>query len=256
MSWGLGLFVVALILSWGNSAVHVALSDRPLYIRTLRVFRGSAPGRKVAAMVAATLGFLGLIAAFVADFHLEWTALAIVASLAAIRRLEIRQWPSDIVVRLGKYVPSAACLLAWLVSQPILRALGFDQQTARHLGWNSSCGVLAGAYVLAAIAKVRESGWSWMHPRYQALLVAERAYAGLPVFRGIRTIVASSRPAAAVIGFAGFATELAAIAFVVPSARPAVVALVILLHAGFLVLLGYFEPEWVLAMIAVTLLAG
>ncbi len=255
-SAGRWLFAVALFLSWANSATHVALSDRPLYIRTMRVFQGGAPVGKVATLLVATSAMVALIIAFVIGSHPEWSALGIVVSLALIRRFEIRQWPGDIVVRLGKYVPSAACLLAWLVSQPVLRAFGFDTDSTRRLGWNSACGVMAGAYVLAAIAKLRESGWVWVKPRYQALLIAERAYVGLPIFRGIRSRAARSRSTSAVIGFAGFVSEFLAIAFVVPVARPYVVALVVLLHAGFVILLGYFEPEWVIVIIAVTMLAS
>jgi ABC-type amino acid transport system permease subunit len=253
---GRWLFVFGLFLSWANSAVHVALSDRPLYIRSARVFQGGARTGRVMALSIATLPVLGLCVAFLRGLHLEWVALAILVLLATIRRFEILQWPGDIVVRLGKYVPAAACLLAWLVSQPILKHFGFSSAEANHLGWNAACGVMAGAYVLAAIAKLRETGWKWMKPRYQALLVAERAYLGPALLRRMRSAIAHSRRASAVVGATGFFVELFAILFVVPLIRPYLLGVVLVLNFGFLTLLGYFELEWMVVLVAITLLAA
>jgi hypothetical protein len=249
------LFAFGLFLSWANSALHVALSDRPLYIRTLRVFRGKAPAPKVIALALATVGYLALIGLFLSGQHREWVALAILVVLAAIRRFEIAQWPGDIVVRLGKYVPAAACLAAWLVTRVVCSFARVPDETADTLGWSSACGVLAGVHVLAVIAKVRESGWGWMHSRYQALLVAERAFTGPRVLRGLRSAVAQSKRVSALVGAYGFFAEAGSVLFVVPAARPFVLGAVLLLHLGFLTLLGYFELEWVVVMSSVVLLA-
>lgn len=255
-SVGIWLFTLALLLSWINSALHVALPDRPLYAMSLNMFREKASVRRLAWVALASVGYLSLLVLFLLGNRREWVAGAILIVLLGIRRLEIMQWDDDIVVRLGKYVPSAACLLGWLVTSVVLQLSGKSADAAHALGWQAACGVYAGAHVLAAIAKVRQSGFVWVHPRYQALLVAERAFAGPKLIRSIRLGVARSKSASSVVGIMGFASECLAGLFVIPDARIVVVALVLLLHLGFMVLLGYFELEWIVVLLAVFALAG
>jgi hypothetical protein len=252
---GRWLFAFGIMLSWINSATHVALPDRPLYMRSRRIFKGRATLAKTLLLGAGTLVMLALVGAFVMRRFQEGAAFGIIALMIVIRRFEIRQWPGDIVVRLGKYVPAGAALTAWLVAQPILRGFGIAPERAHVLGWHASCGVLAGAYVLAAIAKLRESGWVWMHPRYQALLIAERAYYGPPALRGLRAWIASGRRSSSVVGVVGLFGEIVAILFVVPALRLPILAFVLLLNFGFWVLLGYLELEWMVVFVAVTLLS-
>lgn len=253
---GRWLFALALVLSWANSALHVALPDRSMYAPNRRTFRGLPALGRVVPVALASLVYLALVVAFLRGIAEEVAAILILAAQASIRRIEIGRWPGDIVVRLGKYVPSAACLLAWLVGKFALRALGFSEASARVLAWNASCGVMAAAYFLAGIAKYREAGIGWMNPQHQALLVAERAFAGPAVLRSVRLFVVRSRFVSRWMGIVGFVGEFAAAAFVIPAARPAVLALIFAIHLGFVLLLGYFEPEWLVVMLAVTLLAS
>jgi hypothetical protein len=253
---GRWLFGLALVLSWANSALHVALPDRSMYAPNRRTFRGLPALGRVLPLVLASLVYVALVVAFLRGVAEEAAALLILAALASIRRVEIGRWPGDLVVRLGKYAPSAACLLAWLVGKLALGALGWSQASARVLAWNASCGVMAAAYFLAGIAKYREAGIGWMNPQHQALLVAERAFAGPAVLRRMRLFIVRSRVMSRSMGIAGFVGEFAAAAFVFPAARPAVLALIFSLHLGFVLLLGYFEPEWLAVMLAVTLLAS
>lgn len=252
---GRWFFAVGIMLSWINSATHVALPDRPLYMRSRRIFKGRATLAKTLLLGAGTLSMLTLVGFFLTRRFPEATAFGIIALMIVIRRFEIRQWPGDIVVRLGKYVPAGAALTAWLVTQPISRAFGVSAERAHGLGWHASCGVLAGAYVLAAIAKLRESGWVWMHPRYQALLIAERAYYGPPALRGLRSWIASGKRSSTVVGVVGLFGEIVAIAFVVPALRVPILAFVLLLNFGFWVLLGYLELEWMVVFVGITLLS-
>lgn len=252
---GFWLFAVALCLSWANSAIHVALSDRPMYIRSIRIFQNLTQIKRIVCLLVLSLGYLALVGLFLVGWHRPWIALVILGVLLSIRRFEIAQWPGDIVVRLGKYVPAAACLLAWLVSSSVLAWLGHERVRAEALGWDAACGVMAGAHVLAGIAKVRESGWVWLLPKYQSLLVAERAYVGPRILRGLRWSIASSKTASLVVGATGFSVELLAGLFVVPELRPFLLGVILLLYTGFLVLLGYFEIEWMLVLTAITLLA-
>lgn len=253
---GIVLFGISLMLSWINSSFHVALPDRPLYSPSPRIFQGAAPKGRVLPVALAALPFTALTVLFVLDIARVWVGIALFVAMLAIRRAEIVQWKGDIVVRLGKYVPTAACLLAWLVAQPALLFAGYAEEEARVLGWDAACGVMAGAYVLAGIAKLRESGVQWAESKYQALLVAERAFAGPAIVRSTRLAVARSRFASRIVGIAGLATEFLAIGLVVPVLRPIVVALVLVLHAGFVVLLGYAEYEWVVVIVSIVLMAS
>lgn len=250
---GEGLFGAALMLSWANSALHILWSDRPFYMHSARVLQGRAPRAGVIGLL--TLAFTPLVVWF--TIAQDWrAALPILASIAAIRRWEIAQWPDNIVVRLGKYAPAAASLLAWLCTRAVGGLFGADPTETARLGWNAACGVIGGAYLLAAIAKVREAGWVWMHPRYQALLVAERAFSGPRLLRGLRWAVARSTFVSSAMGITGMLVEFGGALFVVPELRPAVAAAVVALHIGFVVLLGYIELEWVLVVIAITLMAA
>jgi hypothetical protein len=248
------LFALGLLLSWANSAIHVALYDRPIYALSPRMFRGRVGGMRLVPVLGASVGFVGLVGLFFAGIHREITAVAVLAALVGIRRFEIAQWKGDVVVRLGKYVPAGACLLSWLVADLVLRALAVE--APERLAWNASCGMLAGAHVLAGIAKVRESGWAWMHGRYQALLIAERGFAGPRWLRALRLAVARSMRASWLVGVVGMLAEFGAFLFVVPAARPFVLAAMMILYLGFMVLLGYFEFEWIVVIVAVTLLAA
>lgn len=252
---GTWLFALGLVVAWANSAVHVALSDRPLYMMSRRMFEGRVRASRLVAVGVPTIFFLVLVACFVAGVWPEVVALALLLSLFGIRRWEIAQWEGDVVVRLGKYAPAAACLLGWLVTQPVVRALGFSIEEGRRLGWDAACGVLGGAYALAAVSKLRESGIVWAEARYQALLVAERGFSGPAWVRSLRLAVARSPSASRFVGLTGLWVEVLALAFVVPDARVVVLAAVIAVHVGFVVLLGYFEPEWILVMTASAVLA-
>lgn len=253
---GIWLYFVALLLSWANSAMHVAVPERPIYAGSPVVLEGAPPKSRALPLGAATLLFVALALSFTLGYWMEWVGLGLFVMMSIIRRFEIAQWEGDIVVRLGKYVPTAACMLGWLVTQLVLGAMGYEEAERHQLGWDAACGMLAGAYVLAGIAKVRQSGWVWTHPKYQALLLAERGFIGPPWVRKVRLAAARSRPVASVIGISGFLIEFVAAAYVIPAARPVVLAAVILLHLGFMLLLGYFEFEWVVVMTATTLLGS
>src|SRR5262245_38936914 len=128
------LFALALLLSWANSAYHVTFSDRPVYAMSRRVLEGHVAGARLAVVGVASMGFVLLVAFFVASVWVEAISVSLFLAMAMVRRWEIAQWRSDIVVRLGKYVPTAACFLGWLVAQPILRLwLDWPADRARHV---------------------------------------------------------------------------------------------------------------------------
>jgi len=255
-SAGHALFAIGLAISWLNSSLHIALAERPVYAGSPRMFRGPVSRGRLVSVLAAGSAFFALLLLFVLRIQPELVAAGILLALISIRRVEIAQWHDDIVVRLGKYAPAGACLAGWLAADVALQLWGKPAAEARLLGWNASCGVMAGAYVLAGLVKLRKSGLGWVRADRQALLVAERAFAGPRWLRSLRLAVVRSKTASLGAGIFGLGVELGAIGLVYPPARLPVAAAVLALHGGFMLLLGYFEIEWLAVLMAIVLLGA
>lgn len=256
MTFGLALFTLALVFSWVNSALHVLLPHRPLY-----AFSASAapsdpiPARRLVAVGLATLGFAAASGAWALSDWPRLGAAAVLLVLLSIRQVEKRQWPGNMVVRLGKYVPAAACLLGWLVAATLTRALSWEEAASQRAGWEAAAGVMAALYPLAALSKLRLTGWRWMRPQHHALMIAERAYTGPHWVRAIRQRGSRSMALCGFVGMFGLLSEFACALYVFPDARLFVTAIVLALHAGILLFLGYIEPEWILVMVGLTVMA-
>lgn len=249
---GLALFCIALGFSWANSAGHVLLADRPIYAGTARDLVQPTAARRIGVFVAASAVFAGTVWAWAGSDWPKIGAVLVLGILFGVRQVETRQWAGDTVVRLGKYVPAAACLLGWLVAATILGWLGYSEAEAHAAGWEGAAGVMAALYPLAAVSKVKLTGWRWMKPHHQALLIAERAYSGPRWVRAARKAAGRSVRVSTFVGTFGLLSEFACAAYVFPDLRVALTATVIALHAGILLLMGYVEPEWLLVMIAIT----
>ncbi len=256
MMLGSAFFTLALVLSWVNSAIHVLLPDRPLYAFSSTSLSIPVPPRRIVYVGLATLGFAAALGVWGASEWPRLGAAAVLLSLLAIRQVEKRQWPGDTVVRLGKYVPAAACLLGWLVAATITAALSWEEAASRHAGWEAAAGVMAALYPLAALSKLRSTGWRWMRPQHHALMIAERAYSGPGWVRSIRQRGSRSMGLCGFVGVFGLLSEFACVLYVFPDARVFVTAIVLALHAGILLFLGYLEPEWLLVMVGLTLVTG
>ncbi|MDP2307391.1 MAG: hypothetical protein Q8P18_15300 [Pseudomonadota bacterium] len=253
---GESLFGLALCFSWANSAGHVLLADRPIYAASShQIVRGVA-ARRIALFVLASLGFAGTLWVWMASGWPRLGAIAVLLVLLAVRQIEKRQWPAGMVVRLGKYVPAAACLLGWVTAATLVGALGYSEPASRAAGWEAAAGVMAALYPLAALSKIKLTGWRWMKPHHQALLIAERAYSGPRWVRALRRIAGRSPRFSAFVGTFGLLAEVACVLYVVPDLRVLLTATVIALHAGIGILLGYMEPEWLLVMVAITWITG
>lgn len=234
----MSLWAAALFLGWANSALHVAFSEQPLYARRDGLDR---PRARAAWLLLPSLGFAAALLAFHRGSW--WAGLGVFLALAGIRQLETRTWTGDTVVRLGKYAPSAACLLGWLIGR-------FAGEAA---AWQAACGVMAGIYTLAGLSKLAETGWEWVRPQNHALLIAERSFGAPRPLRALRLAAARSPAVCRFVGLAGLIAELACAFYVFPEARMAVTVLVLGLHAGIVLLLGYVEPEWWLLMLGLSL---
>ena len=246
----MALFGLSMLLSWLNSTTHVLHAEKLVYNRWVTLL-GERPGnRRWIVLGALTLVFVVLLSLFCTGIAEQPTGWAMLGLMLFIRGWEIRQWNRDIVVGLGKYVPSAASLLGYLVTSFLVGWLAPDWN-ARAAGWHAAAGVLAASWGLAAFAKVRESGMVWVSGANVAVLVRERSYMGpRPVARLRRAV--SKMPwlclASACVGFWG---EAAGMLFIFPDLRWGVAIASALFQIGITVLLGYWELEWIFIMLAV-----
>lgn len=254
-SIGIALFGLSLLVSWSSSCSHYIFGQMPVYHGYVRQ-RGRLPGSlRTAAVVGSSVVFLVLTTAFCLGVWPVWTGLAVLAMMAVVRQLEIREWNYDIVVGLGKYVPAAAALLGYLAAY--LLAQGLDLElTPDQAGWDGACGVLAGCWALAAIAKFRESGMRWTRSDNTALLVAERSYLGSPVLNRIRKKASRMPLVCLLAGNVGMWGELAGFGFVLPGLRWPIAIGLTFFQLGIWVLLGYVETEWILIMVALAAASG
>lgn len=254
------VLALGLLAGLANTAFHLVYHRVPLYLDPRGVV-GDPAGRRptlrqLALLGAAVAGVLAFAASPAGlggpgPLALAVSLVAAPAALAAIwalRQHEVATYGPEVVVRLGKYAPASVCLLAWWFGAGAARVAGDDAVTAWARGWDVAAGAFGAAYVLAAIAKLREAGWAWARPEAMALLLAERGFGAMGP---VRLALARSRAACAVVGAAGLGIELGALAFVWPPARPWAAATIVGFKAMTWGLFGYFEPEWVLAAVAV-----
>jgi len=257
MTVGIVLFGTSLVLSWVNSATHVLHAEKLVYTRWASLL-GERPNNRRGGIIAAlTLLFLGLTVGFC--WQAGWTrqlfGWSILGMLLMIRGWEIRQWNRDIVVGLGKYVPTAAATLGYLVTHALVGLLA-PTWDADATGWQAGCGVMAGSWGLAAYAKYIESGLVWNSAGNVALLVRERSYMGPKPLARLRRWVSGQVTLCLLASYVGFWGEAAGLVFVVPVLRwPAAIAST-LFQLGIMILLGYYELEWIVVMIALAALSG
>lgn len=248
---GRGLFGCCLGLSWTNSLTQAASAHRLVYERVdLRV---PVSRRVVLGATAASVLFVVVLASFVRGFWVGTSGLVLVALLAAMRHVETRQWPGNLVVELGKYVPTLACLCAFLVVYAATSGMAAAQR--EDCGWAAACGVGAACYALAGWAKLRTPGWA--DAQHLQLLIAERSYRGSAWSRALRRWVAARVSLCGALGAVSLWGEIVGgILFLWPEARLWVAVAMAAMHVGIFLFLGYFEPEWILLLFALAWVTG
>ncbi|GDX80549.1 hypothetical protein LBMAG42_23600 [Deltaproteobacteria bacterium] len=239
-SWlsGEAVLGVALYAGLANTWFHLLYHRSPLYLDPLSLVGRDPRARPSAAQWGTLLVALGGVFGFAAGLAPQTGAVAALTAIYGLRRWEVATYPGGMVARLGKYAPASAALLAWLVAGALNPA---------H-AWDAAAGVFAACYVLAGIAKVRETGWGWGRAENMSLLLAER---GFGRFGALRLRLATNRAACAAIGAAGLGVEFAAAGFLWAPARPGLAVGIVAFKALTYVLYGYFEPEWALTAAAI-----
>lgn len=248
------LFGLSLLVSWGISVVNALSAQRLPYTRGIDP-RADIPWRRLPLCLAGlTVLFLLTLELFVLRRRQELAGIALFGFIALARRIEASQWQGTIVVDLGKYAPSAACLAAYLVA--FWASAGMPVARREACGWEAACGVLAAAYALSAWIKWKKASFAWMKSGNMGLLIAERSYDGAPILRRLRLFVVSSPRLCSLFAALGFLLEGADGLFVLGSLRWPLTLATLLFHAGITAFLGYFEVEWILVMVSLTLASG
>jgi hypothetical protein len=231
-----------------NTLFHLLFHRAPLYLdpTALPGRVGTVPLRpaQIAIALGAAVGALGFAAGGRPEL---WAALTLLC-VWRLREWEVATWPGDIVVRLGKYAPASAALLGFAVFHALADLAGFGAAEREAFGWDAAAGVFGGAYLLAAIAKVRLTGWDWGRAEHMSLMLAER---GFGRFGGIRLRIAQSRRACALIGAVGMGMELAGPLLAVRGLRAPLAVAILAFKFLTWVLFGYSEPEWALTIAAI-----
>ena len=255
MTVGIVLFGISLVLSWVNSATHVLHAEKLVYDRWASLLIQRPTNQRWMILGLLTVIFVALAVGFCWQPGLSrhlcgWSMLGM---MVMIRGWEIRQWNRAIVVGLGKYVPTAGAMMAYLITHALVSWLA-PSWNADAAGWQAGCGVMAGSWGLAAWAKYVESGLVWSSAGNVALLVRERSFMGPRPLARLRRWVSGQRLLCLVSAYVGFWGEAAGVFFVVPALRWPSAVFFTIFQIGIMVLLGYYELEWVAVMIALAAL--
>ena len=253
MTLARAIFAVSLFGSWFSSLITILVADRMGYDRGLRLSRSDFANPVKRRWMLATLLYVAALGAFTtARFELLAGATVLVL-VALVRRRAVATWPEGVVLRLGKYTPSAAALLGYLVAFALAWLLGFELQVRQRAGWEAGCGVFASCYVLSGIAKLQKSGWGWASSGTIALFMAERAHGAPKRLRQLRIWIIKHPWITSAAAKCGLLLELSAGGFVFGTLRWPLLIGLTALQLNITVLLGYFELEWILLALALTL---
>lgn len=246
---GRHLFAACLAMSWLGVATYIAAPGDLPY--TNGAGRGGVVRARVLPLLGCTGLFLALVELWALGHFQAWTAIAALGMMAGLLQWKKSMWDGDLVVELGSYAPTSACLLGYTIAY----ALTADPDPER-VGWEAACGVLGAIFTLNGLMKWTQGGRNWFSARGLALLVAERAYVGAPwALRARRGLV--SRPAlCASLSIGAALLESAGFLFWIPALRVPLAAAWIVMLSGFGLFLGYAELEFMLLAFALAWNAG
>jgi hypothetical protein len=254
MTIGLLVFGACMLLSWTQTVLHLIDPGRMNYTQGPGLPMHSVPLSRIAILGMGTIVVVGVTGAFVFQTYPLVAALIYLVVLAVYRQWEKVQWEGDIVVKLGKYVPAAAALLGYVLGCGI--AILIDYEDPYWAGWEVACGFMGACYSLAGVAKWLKVGSKWFDGIGMQMLIYERSLLSRGLLKRIRERSGRSWRLCAGLTGGGFLVELFGFMYIFPSLRLLYLGLAAPMVVGFFVFLGYFELEWALVLIALTLLSA
>ncbi len=246
------LFGICMLLSWGMTASHLLAGGAMIY--TDGPLRASQrPGVPRLLLLVAGTAVVGWSAWAFATTFAALPGVVFVVVLGVFRQWEKSQWTGDEVVSLGKYVPTAAVLTTFLVGRELAALAGAVDPTA--IGWHAGAGAMGATFSLAALSKWDKAGSEWLQGAGVQLLISERALLVRGPLRRLRAWFGGKAGLCTALTAGAFGIEALGILYCVPELRwPFTVAAGSML-TGFWVLLGYWEFEWALVLLTLTLLS-
>jgi len=187
---------------------------------------------------------------FVAGWKRQRLATAWASVLLLYSHLELSVYPDNRNDGHGDILPGAT-LIFWVLFAWSTRG---DRSERERAGLQAACGVVGAVYLWAAVSKLAASGPLWALKANLPLLIAERSLTGPEWVRAFREAVATSPALCIAMGTGALLIELCGPLFLWPRFRPAVALLLICMHAGVGVLMGYFYVEWWITLIGLTLI--
>jgi hypothetical protein len=216
--------------------------------------RGVTHGYSQLRLWAPWIPILALLGGLLAGWSQQWnpivSGIGVVASVVWIRTRFKSSWPPGVVSKQGLYSPSATIVLVLVVCDALQMGFGVGDT---HTGWHASAGVLACAWTLLGVQKVRESGWAWAQANNVGLLLAERLYIGPAMRRALSRWILRRPSTLVLLGVMGLGIELLGFAFCIPELRMAYAITVFVFMVFNFVIWGFFEFEWGTVGIAVAL---
>lgn len=147
----------------------------------------------------------------------------------------------------GKLLPTVV-LAAWMIGAHLGR--GTSPGAALQGAHEAACGAVAAIYGLAAGAKVVGSGAAWFEPSYLGTLLVERSVGAPAPLAAARLWLAGHPPLVTALATGALVAEAAGVLFLWPRWRRPVAAVLVALHAGIAVGMGYVYVTWALAVVA------
>jgi hypothetical protein len=246
------MFGFCLALSWVMSSWHVLAPEEMPYSYGLAAKRARFDPKAIAIVLVGTLLYMPLVLAFTLRWSDLPAAIGIIAVLGVLRQVERATWESDVVVELGKYVPSIASLSGYVFVY--LVASTDDPWALERYAWEGGCGVMAAAMCVAGIEKWLLGSTRWFTNNGLPLMLAERAHLGPPFLRWVRAQLLRVPRISAILGGLTNIAEVGAILFAFPMLRWPMFLYCEIMLGGIAFILGYFELEWLFVFAALTFL--
>jgi len=155
----------------------------------------------------------------------------------------------------GKILPMTV-MIAMGLGGWLARWQGANPEAQAQMGQEAACGMVAATYSLAALAKLWGSGGQWFLPDALGMLILERSVGAPAGLAELRLMVASHPTVCSFFAVGSIFIEAAGILFLWAPARRPLAFLLLALHTGIAVLMGYVYLEWVCVVIGLAYSPG
>lgn len=233
------LLALAFLLAWAGPTVTLrgALLHPEAAPLGLPITAVAAP----AAWVPLSLVYAGAVVAWLLGRRAGLAGAFAALLLGFAAHAQRTQLPDGLPLPHGITLPGAA-LVTYTVATLLRRR---DDEA-----WEAVCGAVGACYTLAAASKLLAAGLAWAQGDHIALLLVERAAGAPGPLAALRTWSAGEPWLCTSIATATLILEGAGFLLVWPALRRPLAAILVVLHVGIFVWLGYFAVAWIPVLLA------